>query len=116
MVKLMLPHLNLFFCSYTISMFKLKCTTEEEIIVLEVDILVDVGEMVEDEKEVDVLIEGDVDDTKDVDKEVENEDILVEHRISTYTDGERSATMLVHLKKDGLLWRTETGVTPLPQK
>ena len=45
----------------------------------------------------------------------ENEDILVEHRISTYTDGERSATMLVHLKKDGLLWRTETGVTPLPE-
>ena len=31
----------------------------------------------------------------------ENEDILVEHRISTYTDGERSATILVHLKKDG---------------
>ena len=30
----------------------------------------------------------------------ENEDILVEHRISTYTDGERSATMLVHLKKE----------------
>ena len=46
----------------------------------------------------------------------ENEDILVEHRISTYTHGERSATMLVHLKKDGLLWRTETGVTPLPEK
>ena len=46
----------------------------------------------------------------------ENEDILVEHRISTYTDGERSATMLVHLKKDGLLWRTETGVTPLSKK
>ena len=44
----------------------------------------------------------------------ENEDILVEHRISTYSDGERSATMLVHLKIDGLLWRTETGVTPLP--
>ena len=45
----------------------------------------------------------------------ENDDILVEHRISTYTDGERSATMLVHLKKDGLLWRTETGVTPLTE-
>jgi len=43
----------------------------------------------------------------------ENEDILVEHRVSTYTDGERSATMLVHLKKDGLLWRTETGSTPV---
>ena len=36
----------------------------------------------------------------------ENEDILVEHRISIYSDGERSATMLVHLKKDVLLWRT----------
>jgi hypothetical protein len=46
----------------------------------------------------------------------ENDDILVEHRISTYTDGERSATMLVHLKKDGLLWRTETSVTLLPPK
>ena len=46
----------------------------------------------------------------------ENDDILVEHRISTYTDGERSATMLVHLKKDGLLWRTESGVTPLSKK
>ena len=46
----------------------------------------------------------------------ENEDILVEHRISIYSDGERSATMLVHLKKDVLLWRTETGVTPLPPK
>ncbi len=46
----------------------------------------------------------------------ENEDILVEHRISTYTDGERSATMLVHRKNDGLLWRTETGVTPLSKK
>ena len=44
----------------------------------------------------------------------ENEDISVEHKISTYTGGEKSATILVHLKKDGLLWRTETGVTPLP--
>ena len=31
------------------------------------------------------------------------------------TTRERSATMLVHLKKDGLLWRTETGITPLPE-
>ncbi len=32
----------------------------------------------------------------------ENEDILVENRISTYMDAERSATMLLHLKKIGL--------------
>ena len=43
----------------------------------------------------------------------ENEEILVEHRIVKYSSGDREALMLVHLKKDGLLWRTETGATPL---
>ena len=42
-----------------------------------------------------------------------NEEVLVEHRIVTYGSGDREALMLVHLKKDGLLWRTETGATPL---
>ena len=46
----------------------------------------------------------------------ENEDIFTEHSISTYTDGERSAAMLLHLKKGGFLGRTENGVTPLPPK
>lgn len=45
-----------------------------------------------------------------------NEDILVEYRISTYTDVERSSTMLEHLKKDGLLRWIEIGVMPLPSK
>ena len=46
----------------------------------------------------------------------ENEEILVEHRVVTYGSGDREALMLVHLKKDGLFWRTETGATPLPSK
>ena len=46
----------------------------------------------------------------------ENEEILVEHRIVTYGSGDREALMLVHIKKDGLLWRTESGATPLPRK
>ena len=46
----------------------------------------------------------------------ENDDILVEHKITLHEDGNRTATLMVHLKKDGLLWRTETGVTPLPPK
>ena len=46
----------------------------------------------------------------------ENDDILVEHKITLHKEGNRTATLMVHLKKDGLLWRTETGVTPLPPK
>ena len=44
----------------------------------------------------------------------ENEDLLVEHQIITYSSGDREALMLVHLLKNGLLWRTESGATPLP--
>ena len=44
----------------------------------------------------------------------ENEDLMVEHQITTYSSGDREALMLVHLLKDGLLWRTESGATPLP--
>ena len=54
--------------------------------------------MVEDEKEVDVMIEGDVDDTKDVDKDVENEDILVEvddDDIIVVVDDEKVVDVLV---------------------
>ena len=46
----------------------------------------------------------------------ENTDLLVEHQIITYSSGDREALMLVHLLKDGLLWRTESGATPLPPK
>ena len=46
----------------------------------------------------------------------ENDDILVEHKITLHKEGNRTATLMVHLKKDGLLWRTETGMTPLPPK
>ena len=46
----------------------------------------------------------------------ENEDVLVEHRVAKFSSGDREAVLLVHLKKDGLLFRTETGATPLPSK
>ena len=46
----------------------------------------------------------------------ENEEVLVEHRIANFPSGDREAVLLVHLKKDGLLWKTETGATPLPVK
>jgi hypothetical protein len=46
----------------------------------------------------------------------ENEDVLVEHRVAKFPSGDREAVMLVHLKKDGLLFRTETGATPLPSQ
>ena len=46
----------------------------------------------------------------------ENEDVLVEHRDAKFPSGDREAVLLVHLKKDGLLFRTETGATPLPSK
>ena len=42
----------------------------------------------------------------------ENEDVLVKHRVAQYPSGDREAVMLVHLKKGGLLFRTETGATP----
>ena len=46
----------------------------------------------------------------------ENEDVLVEHRVAKFSSGDREALLLVHLKKGGLLFRTETGATPLPSK
>ena len=46
----------------------------------------------------------------------ENEDLMVEHQFITYSSGDREALMLVHLLKDGLLWRTESGATPLLPK
>ena len=45
-----------------------------------------------------------------------NEDVLVEHRVAKYPSGDREAVLLVHKKRDGLLFRTETGAAPLPSK
>ena len=43
----------------------------------------------------------------------ENEDILVVHQFVAFPSGDKEAVMNVSIKKDGLLWRTETGATPL---
>ena len=43
----------------------------------------------------------------------ESDDMIVEHQILTYGSGDREALMLVHRLKDGLMWRTESGATPL---
>ena len=39
----------------------------------------------------------------------ENDDILVMHSISHFPNDTSDAVMMDHIKKDGLLWRTETG-------
>ena len=46
----------------------------------------------------------------------ENEDILVTHSIVHFPNGSTDAVMMVHMKKDGLLWRTETRSTPMPKE
>ena len=46
----------------------------------------------------------------------ENDDILVMHSISHFPNDTSDAVMMVHMKKDGLLWRTETGSTPLSKR
>ena len=46
----------------------------------------------------------------------ENEDILVTHSIVHFPHGSTDAVMMVYMKKDGLLWRTETGSTPMPKE
>lgn len=43
----------------------------------------------------------------------ENDDILVQHMKADYSNGTKDAIMHVSIKKDGLLWRTETGVTSI---
>ena len=43
----------------------------------------------------------------------ENDEILVTHRFNTYASGDKEALMMVALKKDGLIWRTETGATEM---
>ena len=46
----------------------------------------------------------------------ENEDILVTHSIVHFPNGSTDAVMMLHMKNDGRLWRTETGSTPLPKE
>lgn len=41
----------------------------------------------------------------------ENDDILVEHSVMDFPDGTTEAVMAVHTKKDGMIFRTETGAT-----
>ena len=43
----------------------------------------------------------------------ENDDVLITHAFATYGSGDKEALMTVYLKKDGLLWRMETGATQL---
>ena len=43
----------------------------------------------------------------------EDENILVEHSFGTFASGAKEAVLAVHTKKDGLIWQTETGATPL---
>ena len=45
----------------------------------------------------------------------EDDDICVVQQFSEFASGDKEATMVVSLKKDGLVWRTETGATPLKQ-
>ena len=46
----------------------------------------------------------------------ENEDILVTHNIATFENGSRVAILQSHSKRDGLLWRKETGATVLKKR
>ena len=46
----------------------------------------------------------------------ENEDTIVTHNITTFENGSREAILQSHREKDGLLWRTETGATPLEKE
>ena len=43
----------------------------------------------------------------------EDENILVEHSFATFGSGTKEAVLAVHTKKDGLIWQTETGATPI---
>ena len=43
----------------------------------------------------------------------ENDKILVTHSFNTYASGDKEALLMVHTKKDGLFWRSESGATPI---
>jgi len=42
----------------------------------------------------------------------ENEDILITSDKMTNESGEAGVVTMIHIKKDGLIWRTEMGETP----
>jgi hypothetical protein len=43
----------------------------------------------------------------------ENDNILVIHQFNEFVSGDKEALMIAVLKKDGLLWRMETGATQI---
>ena len=55
-------------------------------------------------------------DIQNIRKIYENENILVRHFVADYPNGTKDPIIHVTLKKNGLMWRTETGVTPSPSK
>ena len=46
----------------------------------------------------------------------ENDDIIIMHNIGTFPNGSRDAVMYVGLKRDGKIYKSETGSTPIPDK
>ena len=46
----------------------------------------------------------------------ENDDIIVMHSIGTFPNGSRDAVMYVGLKRDGKIYKSETGSTPIPDR
>jgi hypothetical protein len=43
----------------------------------------------------------------------ENDKILVIHQFNEFVSGDKEALMITVLKKDGLMWRMETGATEI---
>ena len=43
----------------------------------------------------------------------ENEEVLVIHNVLSFPDGSKEAVLACHKKKDGKIFHTETGATPL---
>ena len=43
----------------------------------------------------------------------ENNEIMIEHNVMDFPDGSREAVMVVHMLKDGVIIKTETGATPI---
>ena len=43
----------------------------------------------------------------------ENTDILVMHNVMSFPDGSKESVLIAHTLKDGKIFRTETGATPM---
>ena len=43
----------------------------------------------------------------------ENDEVLVTHSLNTDASSDKEALLMVHKKKDGLFWRSESGATPI---